>query len=70
MGHLMHVESRMVYGDVRYLLIIRSEPYKEIVECVRLLFRIMYGIEAEAGPAPPTKAERKALRVIAKLTKS
>ena len=60
----LHCESRITCDSVSCILIIHSAAYSQEVDAMVVIMTNLIGVKPCEGPAPPTKAERKALRMI------
>ena len=56
----LHSSHRMNHDKTRSILTVASSNYQGIVDCITVLFKALYDYTPESGPAPATKAERKA----------
>ena len=65
----MHCESRLCHDEERCLLVIQNGgAYKAELEAMLKVFEVVFKTLPESGPAPPTKAERRTMNVLKKLS--
>ena len=62
----MHCESRITYDSEKCILGLHSTVYPDVIAALRTMMSTVFGSTPQCGPAPPTKAEKKAMRIAGK----
>ena len=65
----LHCESRYNHDQTSCILVLASVNDNAVVQAIRKVFEVVYSCTPEAGPAPPTKAERGSRRIMEKYSK-
>ena len=63
----LHCSSRTKYEGDKCIICVGGASFPEEIKALRIIVQVVYDTKACEGPAPPTKAERGARKVLSKL---
>ena len=65
-AYQLHCSHRMNHDGSLCILTISAPHYAEVVKAIQAAMKFLFDVSPEAGPPPPTKAERRAMAVARK----